>query len=69
MVLLLGTNVQGARIAADRIEMALAEAVEGAVAFGLAAYDRTMKESSELLEAADRALLAAEAAGGGVEIA
>jgi len=27
-----------------------------------------MKESSELLEAADRALLAAEQAGGGVEL-
>jgi len=69
VVLLLGTNVQGARIAADRIEMALSEAIEGAVAFGLAAYDRSMKNSSELLEAADKALLAAEAAGGGVELA
>jgi GGDEF domain-containing protein len=68
VVLLLGTNLQGARIAADRLEMALAELAEGPVAVGLVAYDRRMKDSSELLEAADRALLAAEAAGGGVEI-
>jgi GGDEF domain-containing protein len=69
VVLLLGTNLQGARIAADRLEMAVGDAAPGAVAFGLAAYDRRMRESSELLEAADRALLAAEAAGGGVELA
>jgi GGDEF domain-containing protein len=69
VVLLLGTNLQGARIAADRVEVALGEAPEGSVAFGLAAYDRRMKESSELLEAADAALLAAEAKGGGVEFA
>lgn len=69
VVLLFGTNVPGARIAADRIEVALGEADDGTVAFGLAAYDRSMKDSSELLEAADKALLAAEAAGGGVELA
>lgn len=69
VVLLLGTNVQGARIAADRVEMALGETVGGPVAFGLAAYDRRMKDSSELLATADKALLAAEAAGGGIEIA
>ena len=69
VVLLLGTNVQGARIAADRIEMALGEAAQGSIAFGLAAYDRRMKDSSELLEAADKALLAAEATGGGIEFA
>jgi GGDEF domain-containing protein len=69
VVLLLGSNLQGARIAADRVEMALGEIAEGEVAFGLAAYDRRMEDSSELLEAADRALLAAEAAGGGIEFA
>jgi diguanylate cyclase (GGDEF)-like protein len=69
VVLLLGTNLQGARIAADRLEMALGEVAKDSVAFGLAAYDRRMRDSSELLEAADRALLAAEAAGGGVEMA
>jgi GGDEF domain-containing protein len=69
VVLLLGTNLQGARIAADRLEMAVAEVAPGAPAFGLAAYDRRMRDSSELLEAADRALLAAEEAGGGVELA
>lgn len=69
VVLLLGTNLQGARIAADRLEVALGEVAKGAPAFGLAAYDRRMRDSSELLEAADRALLAAEANGGGVELA
>jgi GGDEF domain-containing protein len=69
VVLLIGTNLQGARIAADRLEMALGEVAQGTAAFGLAAYDRRMRDSSELLEAADRALLAAEAAGGGVEMA
>jgi GGDEF domain-containing protein len=69
VVLLLGTNLQGARIAADRLEVALAEVAEPRAAFGLVAYSRTMKESSELLELADRALLTAEEAGGGVELA
>ena len=69
VVLLLGTNLQGARIAADRIEMALGEVADGTLSFGIAAYDRRMRDSSELLEAADRALLAAEAQGGGVELA
>ncbi len=69
VVLLLGTNLQGARIAADRIELALADVAGGNLSFGLAAYDNTMKDSGALLEAADKALLEAEAAGGGVEFA
>ncbi|MBM4183003.1 MAG: diguanylate cyclase [Gemmatimonadetes bacterium] len=69
VVLLLGTNLQGARIAADRLEMALGEISQASIAFGLAAYDRRMRDPSELLEAADRVLVAAEAAGGGVEMA
>lgn len=68
VVLLLGTNLPGALIAADRLEVALAELGAGKPAFGIVAYNRAMKEASELLEAADRALLAAEAAGGGVEL-
>jgi GGDEF domain-containing protein len=68
VVLLLGTNLPGARIAADRLEVALADVVQGRPAFGIVAYNRGMKEASELLEAADRALLAAEQAGGGVEL-
>jgi len=70
VVLLIGTNLPGARIAADRIEMALADVAKGApVSFGLAQYEDRMEDPSEPLEAADKALLAAEAAGGGVEIA
>jgi GGDEF domain-containing protein len=69
VILLLGTNLPGARIAADRLELALAEVAESRAAFGLVAYNRAMKESAELLEMADRALLTAESAGGGVELA
>jgi len=68
VVLLLGTNLPGARIAADRLEIGLADVAPGRPSFGIVAYNRAMKESSELLEAADRALLAAEQAGGGVEL-
>ena len=67
VVLLLGTNLQGGRIAADRTEMALEGLATGAVSFGLAAYSSDMKSSQDLVEAADNALLKAEAAGGGVE--
>lgn len=67
VVLLLGTNMSGARIAADRIELALAGDDLGPISFGLAIYSPDMRDPSQLLEAADKALLAAEAAGGGVE--
>ena len=69
VVLLLGTNLQGARVAADRVEMALEGLAAGPVSFGLTAYRPQMEELLELFEAADAALLAAEAAGGGVEVA
>ena len=69
VVILLGTNLQGARIAADRIELALESVSSARASFGLAAYAPHMKKSIELLEAAERALLAAEASGGGVELA
>jgi len=69
VVLLLGTNLQGGRIAADRVESALEGLAPGAICFGLAAYSDEMKESQKLLESADTALLTAEAAGGGVEFA
>jgi GGDEF domain-containing protein len=67
VVLLLGTNLQGARVAADRIEMVLSEGDDGPVSVGLAVYSPDMREASELLEAVDKALVAAEAAGGGIE--
>lgn len=70
VILLIGTNLPGARIAADRVELAIAEVAGGAkVSFGLAQYEDRMEDPSELLEAADRALLEAEASGGGVELA
>lgn len=69
VVLLLGTNLQGGRIAVDRVEIALDGLAPGALCFGLAAYSDKVTDSQRLLEAADKALLAAEAAGGGVEFA
>jgi GGDEF domain-containing protein len=69
VVLLLGTNLQGGRIAADRIDLALSGVAPGALSFGLAAYSDGIESSEDLLRAADTALLTAEAAGGGVEFA
>ena len=68
VLLLLASNVQGGLLAADRLETALSDLVPGAPSFGLAAYSPDMKESSELLAAADAALRRAQEAGGGVEI-
>jgi len=68
IVILLGTNLSGGRIAADRVEMALQSTAVGTVAIGLATYRAEMKESSDLLRAVDEALQRAEAAGGGVEL-
>ncbi|MGD8320014.1 MAG: diguanylate cyclase [Gemmatimonadota bacterium] len=68
-VLLLGSNISGGRIAADRMEEAVRDVADGPVCIGVASYDPDMKESSELLEAADSALRVAEEAGGGVEMA
>jgi GGDEF domain-containing protein len=66
-VLLLGTNQQGARIAADRIEIALGDAVPGTLSFGLAPYRDGYENAQLLLREADTALLAAEASGGGIQ--
>ncbi|MEX2526130.1 MAG: diguanylate cyclase [Gemmatimonadota bacterium] len=67
-LLLLGTTLPGARIAVDRVEMALeALGLEG-VGFGLAQYRTEMKDPADLLKAADSAMNAAQAAGGGVEM-
>ncbi len=68
IVILLGTNLSGGRIAADRMEVALQDVAVGPVAVGLATYRVEMKESSDLLKAVDEALRRAEAAGGGVEL-
>ncbi len=68
IVILLGTNLSGGRIAADRVEMALQSVSVGTVSIGLASYRPEMKESSDLLKAVDEALQRAEAAGGGVEL-
>ena len=69
VVLLLGTNAQGARVAADRVDGALAEIAPGTISFGLATYTRDTTDAQSLLRSADTALLAAEAMGGGVEFA
>lgn len=69
VVLLFGTNLSGARLAADRIELALAPLAPGAISFGLSAYTNELENPRQLLDATDRALVAAEAAGGGVQFA
>ncbi len=69
VVLLFSTNIAGGLVAADRVEVAVGELDLGRVSIGLATYQQGMKDASELLEAADRALRAAEDAGGGVELA
>lgn len=67
-LLLLGTTLPGARIALDRVEMALEGMGMEGVGFGLAQYRPEMKEPSDLLDAAHSAMEAAQAAGGGVEM-
>lgn len=68
IIILLGTNLSGGRIAADRVETALQSVAVGQVSIGLAAYRPDMRESGDLLKAVDDALRTAEAAGGGVEL-
>lgn len=68
IVILLGTNLSGGRIAADRLEDALQGVATGTVSIGLAHYRPEMKESGELLQAVADTLARAEAAGGGVEL-
>lgn len=67
-VLLLGTNLPGARIAADRIESALRETTTEPISIGIATFDPTMKQPAELLDAVEAALEKAQQAGGGVEM-
>ncbi len=67
-ILLLGANMSGGRIAADRIEQALEGAYEGQLSIALAAYHADMHEPHELLEAADKALRGVQDAGGGLEM-
>jgi GGDEF domain-containing protein len=67
--LLLGSNLSGGRVAADRVEMALHEVATAPVALALAAYRPEMREPSELIQAADDALRRAAEAGGGLEMA
>lgn len=69
IMLLLGCNISGGRIAADRVEMSLQGLTPGPVSIGIAAYTPEMKESSQLLEAVDRMVRTAEDAGGGIEMA
>jgi len=67
-VILMGCNVSGGRLAADRVETALAEVGPGPACIGLAAYQPEMKQSSDLLAVTTEALRRSEAAGGGLEM-
>lgn len=69
-VLLLGTNINGGRIAADRLEEALEGMLgDAVVAIALAGYQPHMKEPHELLQVADTQLRRARGKGGGLEMA
>jgi diguanylate cyclase (GGDEF)-like protein len=68
-VLMLGTNMMGARVAADRFLDMLEGHTPGEVAIGLAIYKPQMKESAELLDAADHALQIAVETGTRLEMA
>jgi len=69
-VLLLGTNVSGGRIAADRLEEALQTKLgpEAKIAIALTGYRPDMKEPHELLQVVDTALRRARGRGGGLEM-
>ena len=67
-ILLLGTNLSGGRIAADRLEVSLASIVSEKPSLALASYHPDMTEPHELLEAADRALQKVQDRGGGLEM-
>jgi GGDEF domain-containing protein len=69
LVILLGTDLEGAQVAAARVRAALQEVAAGPVAIGIADYREYMKEPPDLLEAVDSAIRKAEEAGGGVELA
>ncbi len=69
ILMLLGSNIAGGLVAADRVESGLRGLTAKPVSIGLASYSENMKESSELLEAVADAARAAEEAGGGIEIA
>lgn len=67
-VLLLGTNLPGARIAADRIESALRGTTTEPISIGIATFDPRMRQPAELLDAVESALEKAQQSGGGVEM-
>ena len=68
-ILMLGTNMMGARVGADRFLDMLEGHTPGRVCIGLAVWQPHMKESSQLLEAADIALRTAEETGTQLEMA
>ncbi len=68
ITVLLGANLSGGRVAADRIELAVQGVATGPLSIGLAQFRPGMKEPSELLKAVDAAVRRAEAAGGGIEM-
>jgi len=68
IMVLLGANLPGGRVAADRVESAVQVVAGGPVSIGLAQFRPGMKEPADLLKAVDTALRRAEAAGGGIEM-
>ncbi len=68
VILLLGCNQHGGRLAADRLSGVLGSVRGIRFSIALAAWHEEMKERAELLNAAAKALEEARAAGGGEEI-
>jgi len=68
VTLLLGCNVHGARLVADRVAGLLADVLGTGFAVGLAGYRDDMTDPSQLMDAVVGAMSDAQAAGGGMEI-
>jgi len=68
IMVLLGANLSGGRVAADRVETAVQSVARGPVCIGLARFRPGMKEPEDLLKVVDAALRRSEAAGGGIEM-
>lgn len=68
VTLLIGCNLHGARIAADRMAVLLADSLGSGYAVGLAVLKGDMQDPSELIVALEAAVADARAKGGGTEI-
>lgn len=68
VTILIGCNQHGAQVVADRVVGVLADFLGSGYAVGVAAFNGTMQQPSELLDALEAAVADARARGGGPEI-